>query len=74
MVASFRGPHCWLGRFVWYNLNNGVVTASWFTVACQRKEILRFRLLSVPSIFHGIPLHLVEMMEKGETVDSKKRL
>jgi hypothetical protein len=63
-----RGP----GRFVWYNLNNGVVTASWFAFARQMAAILGFGLLSILSISPRIRLDSGEMMEKGERVDSRE--
>ena len=62
-----------LGGFVWYNLNNGVVTTSWSASAWIGTGVFRFCLLSILSISPGIRLYPVENMETSDGMDSKKR-
>src|SRR6266700_6587087 len=52
-----------LGRFVWYNLNNGVVTTSRFAFACGGQRFWDFCLLSILSISPGIRIYPVESMD-----------
>jgi hypothetical protein len=68
--ADLRGRPCLLVRFVWYNLNNGVVTTSRFTFGLPMDRDLGFSLLS---IYPGIRLYPVENMEASEGMDSRKR-
>jgi hypothetical protein len=68
-----EAPYHWLGRFVWYNSINGVVTTSWFAFAWIGTGEFGFCLLSILSIPPGIRLDRVENMETGEGMDSRKR-
>jgi hypothetical protein len=60
-----------LSRFLWYNLINEVVTASWFAFARQRAAVPGFVLLSMLYISPGNRLGSREMLGTGEGVNSR---
>ena len=70
--ALVLGPST-LGRFVWYNLNNGVVTTSRFDFAGGGQRFGALACCLYRPFILRIRLYPVENVETGEGVDSKKR-